>query len=164
MTLYELTDELMQLLELAEDPEVDPEVLEDTLAALTGEIEDKAVGYGKVIRQLESDAVALKAEEARLNNRRKTLEANVKRMKESLFTTMKVMNRQKIDTELFKFSIRKNPAAVVMDEQYIENIPEEYLIPQEPKIDRAKLKEDLKAGKDLDGIAHLEQGESLTIK
>jgi len=164
MTLYELTDELMQLLELAEDPEVDPEVLEDTLAALTGEIEDKAVGYGKVIRQLESDAVALKAEEARLNNRRKTLENNVKRMKDSLFTTMKVMNRQKIDTELFKFSIRKNPAAVVMDEQYIENIPEEYLIPQEPKIDRAKLKEDLKAGKDLDGIAHLEQGESLTIK
>lgn len=164
MTLYELTDELMQLLELAEDPEVDPEVLEDTLAALTGEIEDKAVGYGKVIRQLESDAVALKAEEARLNNRRKTLENNVKRMKDSLFTTMKILNRQKIDTELFKFSIRKNPAAVVMDEQYIESIPKEYLIPQEPKIDRAKLKEDLKAGKDLDGIAHLEQGESLTIK
>lgn len=164
MTLYELTDELMMLLDIAEDPDVDPEVVEDTLAALTGEIEEKAVGYGKVIRQLESDAVALKAEEARLNNRRKTLESNVKRMKDSLFMAMKALDKQKIDTDLFKFSIRKNPAAVVIDEQYIENIPEEYLIQQDPKIDKAKLKEDLKAGKDLDGIAHLEQGESLMIK
>lgn len=161
MTLYELTDELMQLLELAEDPEVDPEVLEDTLAALTGEIEDKAVGYGKVIRQLESDAVALKAEEIRLNNRRKTLENNVKRMKDSLFTTMKVMNRQRIDTDLFKFSIRKNPASVVITDE--SRITHDYLIPQPPKIDKKAIKEALNEGFEFDW-AHLEQGESLTIK
>ena len=51
-----------------------------------------------------------------------------------------------------------------MDEQYIENIPEIYLIEQEPKLDRAKIKEDLKNGIVLEGIAHLEQTESLRIR
>ena len=43
-------------------------------------------------------------------------------------------------------------------------IPADYLIPQEPKVDTVKLKTDIKAGKDLSGIAHLESGYSLRIK
>jgi hypothetical protein len=51
-----------------------------------------------------------------------------------------------------------------MDEQYIENIPEKYLIAQEPKIDRKLLAEDLKDGAALEGIAHLESSQSILIK
>ena len=163
-TLYELTDEYKILLEMAEDPEVDPEILADTMEALEGEIDDKAIGYGKVIRQMEADAEALKNEEQRMASRRRTTENNIKRLKETLQYAMTVAGKPKIDTDLFKFSIQKNPPTVVMDEQYIENIPEEYLIEQEPKLDKAKIKEDLKAGKDLEGIAHLEQTEGLRIR
>ena len=163
MTLYELTDEFRSLLEMAEDPEIDEEVLQDTMEALGGEIEDKADGYAKVLKQMESDVVGLKAEEARLNERRKVLENNMKRMKTSLQEAMEVTGKRKFKTDLFSFGIQKNPASVVMDEQYIENIPEEYLIQQDPKIDKMKIKEDLKAGKDL-GFAHLEQTESLRIR
>ena len=76
---------------------------------------------------------------------------------------MKAVGKKKIETDLFTFRIQRNPASVVMDEAYLENIPKEYLIPQEPKLDRAKIREDLKAGKELE-FAHLVQTESLRIK
>ena len=44
MTLYELTDEFRQLLDMMEDPDIDPEVLNDTLEAVLGDIEYKADG------------------------------------------------------------------------------------------------------------------------
>ena len=46
-TLYELTDEYRQLLEMMEDDTVDPEILKDTLEAVDGEIEVKADGCAK---------------------------------------------------------------------------------------------------------------------
>lgn len=163
-TLYELTNEFRFLYEMAEDPETDQELLEGTLEALEGELEYKADGYAKVMRQLEADAANLKLEEKRLAARRTACENNMKRMKQALQYAMETAGKTKFRTDLFSFGIQKNPAAVVMDEQNIENIPEEYLIPQDPKIDKQKLKEDLKAGKDLSGIAHLEQSESLRIR
>lgn len=163
MTLYELTAEYGQLLALAEDPDVDPQVLADTMEGLSGEIEDKADGYAKVMKQLEADAAALKGEIDRLTARKRTLENNIDRLKEALKTAMILTEKTKFKTELFSFGIQKNPASVVLDVDLAE-IPAEYLIQQEPKVDKAKLKDDLKDGKDLGGIAHLEQTESLRIR
>lgn len=164
MTLYELTTEYMELLAMLEDPDVDDELIADTLEGIDGELEVKADGYARVMRQMDADAKVIKAEEERLANRRKSLENRAANLKSRLQQMMEITGKVKFKTELFSFGIQKNPAAVVIDEHYIENIPEEYLIRQDPKIDRAKLKEDLKAGKDLDGIAHLEQTESLRIR
>ena len=164
MTLYELTSEYLDLLAMLEDPDVDEELINDTLEALGGELEVKADGYARVMRQMDADAKAIKAEEERLANRRKSLENRSAALKSRLQQMMEITGKVKFKTELFSFGIQKNPAAVVMDEQYIENIPECYLIIQEPKIDKQKIKEDLKAGLDLEGIAHLEQSESLRIR
>ena len=164
MTLYELTSEYLELLAMLEDPDVDEELINDTLEALGGELEVKADGYARVMRQIDSDAKAIKTEEERLANRRKSLENRSAALKSRLQQMMEITGKVKFKTELFSFGIQKNPAAVVMDEQYIENIPECYLIIQEPKIDKQKIKEDLKAGLDLEGIAHLEQTESLRIR
>ena len=161
MTLYELTNEYQQLLLIAEDPDVDPQVLSDTLEGLTGEIEDKADNYARVIKQLDADTVALKAEIDRLSARKKTIENSIDRMKESLKQAMILCGKEKFKTSLFSFTVAKNPEKVVLDS---ELIPEEYLVQQDPKVNKTLLKEDLKAGKDLAGIAHLEQDESLRIK
>lgn len=163
-TLYELTSEYLDLLAMLEDPDVDEDLINDTLEGIDGELEAKADGYARVMRQMDADAKAIKAEEERLANRRKSLENRSAALKGRLQQMMEITGKVKFKTELFSFGIQKNPAAVVIDEQYIENIPEEYLIRQDPKIDRAKLKEDLKAGLDLEGIAHLEQSESLRIR
>ena len=164
MTLYELTNDYINLLALAEDPDTDPEVLADTLEGLDGQLEDKADNYAKVIRQIESDVNGLKAEIERLQARKTAAQNNIDRMKANLEQMMIATDKTKFMTELFSFGIQKNPAKVVMDEQYIENVPEEYLKYKDPEIDRKKIAEDLKAGKDLNGIAHLEQSESLRIR
>lgn len=164
MTLYELTNDYLNLLALAEDPETDPDVLADTLEGLDGQLEDKADNYAKVIRQIESDVNGLKAEIERLQARKTAAQNNIDRMKANLEQMMIATDKTKFKTELFSFGIQKNPAKVVMDEPYIENVPEEYLKYKEPEIDRKKIAEDLKAGKDLEGIAHLEQSESLRIR
>lgn len=162
-TLYELTSDYLELLNLLEDPDGDPQAIEDTLEGLDYEIELKADGYAKIIAQLDADASAVDAETKRLQTRKKRMRNSRDRLKKALAGAMIATGKRKIKTELFSFSIRKTPARVVIDEQY-ENLPEKYLIPQDPKIDKDKIKDDIKAGKDLSGIAHLEQDETVSIR
>ena len=161
MTLYELTNEYQQLLLMAEDPDIDPQVLADTFDALEGDIEAKAEGYAKVIKQLDADTTALKSEIDRLTSRKKTIENNIDRLKERLKTAMILCDKPKFKTALFSFMVQNNPEKVVLE---TEDVPEKYLVQQDPKVNKTLLKEDLKSGIDLSGIAHLEQDTSLRIK
>jgi hypothetical protein len=163
-TLYELTADFMMLLEMAEDPDTDPEAFENAMADLNMELEEKAEGYAKIIRNIDGDIAVCKAEINRLKTHVASLENHKASMKENLQDTMEVTGKRKFKTPLFSFNIQKNPPSLVLDAVDTNNIPGEYLIPQEPKVDTAKLKNDIKAGKDLDGIAHLESGYSLRIK
>ena len=164
MTLYELTNDYAELLLMAEDPDTDPQAFTDTLEGIDGAIEDKADNYARVIRTLEADAAACDAEAKRLRNKKQTIENNIKRMKSALQYAMQVTGKVKFKTALFSFNIQKNPAAVVVDEQYIENIPERFLVYKDPEINRKAIKDAINAGEDLEGLAHLEQTESLRIK
>ena len=160
MTLYELTQEYQMLLEIAEDPDTDQQTFIDTLDGLSGEIEMNADGYAKVIRQMESDAAGLKAEIDRLTARKRAIDNSVDRMKEALKNAMILTYKTKFKTELFSFSVVNNPASVVLDSL---SIPKEYLIIQEPKVDKAKIRDDLKKGKVLK-FAHLESTLGIRIK
>lgn len=165
MTLFELTSEYENLLAMLEDPEVDDQIITDTLEAIGGEIEAKADGYARVIRQMDADAKAIKAEEERLYNRRKSLENRISYLKSRLQFAMELTGTNKIKTEFFSIGIQKNPARVVIDNS--AGIPAAYLIQQEPKIDTAAIKDALKNPEEAPiwkGIAHLEQSESLRIR
>ena len=114
------------------------------------------------MRQMDADAAAIKAEEERLYNRRKSLENRSVWLKQRLQSVMEVTGKTKFKTELFSFGIQNNPASVVIDDEKM--IPTEFLIPQAPKIDKTAIKDALKAGVDMAGIAHLEQTQSLRIR
>ena len=164
-TIYELTSDYLNLLELAEDPDIDEQAFLDTLEGIEGALEDKADNYAKIMRMLETDAKGIKAEEERLAKRRKTIEGNVSRMKSALQYAMESTGKVKFKTTLFSFGIQNNPASVVMDEQDIENIPERFLKYKDPEIDRNAIKDAIKAGdQDAMDIAHLEQSQSLRIR
>ena len=163
-TLYQLTDDYLTLLEMAEDPDIDEQALKDTMEGIEGALEIKAEGYAKVIRTLEGDAAACDAESKRLRNKKQTIENNIKRMKAALQMAMEATGKRRFKTQLFSFNIQKNTAAVVMDEAYIENIPERFLVRKYPEINRKAIKDAINAGEDLEGLAHLEQTESLRIK
>ena len=62
-TIYELTSDYLNLLELAEDPDIDEQAFLDTLEGIEGALEDKADNYAKCMRMLEADAKGIKAEE-----------------------------------------------------------------------------------------------------
>ena len=165
MTLYELTSDYLNLLELAEDPDIDEQAFLDTLEGIEGALEDKADNYAKIMRMLEADTKGIKAEEDRLSARRKTIENNIKRMKSALQYAMEATGKTKFKTQLFSFNVQNNPASVVMDESDIENIPERFLKYKDPEIDRKAIKDAIKAGdQDAIDIAHLEQSQSLRIR
>lgn len=159
-TMHELTEDYLQVLEMACDSEIPPEAIADTLEGIGGEIENKAQSYAIVIKELQGKSMILKAEEERLNARRKAIENKVKRIKESLYNSMKLTGKIKFKTDLFSFNVQKSPARLVIDDK--SKIPEKYYIEQDPKLDEAKLKADLKAGIE-SKYAHLEQGEYVRI-
>ena len=153
MTLYQLTEDFVKLLELMGDPETDPEVLADTLEGLEGEIEDKAEGYVCVIKELEAQADKFGKEIERLTKQKSVIENNIKRIKDALMTNMATMGKQKILTEHFKVSVVKITG----------DVPDTFKI-LEPKPDMKRIREALNEGFEL-GFAHLEErGEHLSIR
>ena len=162
-TLYELTGEYLMLLDMMDDPTVDEQTLNDTMEAISGELEIKADGYAKIIKDREALADGLKAEAKRLSERRQTIENNVKRMKDALQRSMIATGKTKFKTDLFSFGIQKNPISIAVDAA-IPEIPERFLTHPEPTVNKTALKEALQNGEDLDGIAHIVQGESLRIR
>lgn len=158
MRLYELSTKYQQIQSMIEEGQ---EGLSDTLESLNDAIEEKAVGYAKIMKNLEGQALAIKGEEERLAMRRKSLENNVKRLKESLQQSMVDVDMRKIKTELFSFNIQKNPPSVeILNENHI---PEGFFIPQPPKLNRREILEELKLGHEVEGV-RISQGESLRIR
>lgn len=161
MTLYDITEDYLRLLELAEDPEVDQEVIADTLEAIEGELEVKAENAARVIRQLEADADALKKEADRFTKRQKAAENSIKRLKSLLQYSMEATGKVKFETEHFKFRIQKNPPALKLaDDIDFANIPAEYIKFAEPEIDKAAVKAALKQGAEF-SWARMESSESV---
>ena len=163
-TLYDLRAEYLQLLNMMEDPEVDPEILRDTLEAIGGEIEDKAESYAIVIKELEAELQKFKEEADRLSAYCLTVSNRIRMMKLSLHKTMDDMGVGKIQTPHFRVSIAKNgglqPMYVTQD---IEVIPEEYII-RTPAPDNKKIREALAAGKELEFAHLMERGTHLNIR
>ena len=158
-SLYELTGQALLLKQMAEDCEVDPQVFADTLESLEVEIEEKADAYAKIICMLEGQTVMLESEITRLTGRKKSLENNVERMKRNLEQSMIALDKRKFKTDLFSFHIQKNPASV----DIIGAVPEEFLIPQEPKVDKKAMIAFVKEHGDTE-YAKLTQSESLRIR
>lgn len=166
-SLYDLTGDYAKFAEYMEQVELEPEMqeaLEDALNNLGEDIEIKLENYANIIKNFESDIAGLKAEEERLAKKRKAMENSIKNMKQRMTEAMIRTGKVDIKGELFKFKVQANPPAVVMDVNYIEDVPEKHLIAQDPKIDKKKLAEDLKAGVELDGVAHLEASASVRIR
>ena len=87
-TLYDIVGEYMELYSMLTDPEVEEQTVLDTLEAVQGELEVKAEGYVKVIRQLDAEAKALDAEAEFFKQKATVRKNNIKRMKEALCAAM----------------------------------------------------------------------------
>lgn len=171
--LYELTGTFLELMDMLEDEDCDETCIMDTLESVEYEIEDKADGYAKIIKSLESNVDGLSKEADRLIARKKTYENRIKWLKQNLEMCMRATGKRKFTTDLFSFNIQKNGGKrkLVVDVD-VEKVPEKYRIKQPDAIDGESIREYLKENglEGQDGslnceFAHLEpQGESLRIR
>lgn len=169
-TIYELTEMMLQLMNLLYDEEVDEEELLKACESVEMEIEDKADGYAKVLKNMDADIKGLQAEERRLKERRRSLERRKVYLSHNLEQSMKAIGKTRFKTDLFSFSIAKNPAkAEVKDERaFIEwcekNGRDDLLRFKAPEINKTALKDAiLKDGEVIDG-AEIVQTEGLRIR
>lgn len=158
MTLYELTQEYQELLAMMEDPDIDPQVIADTMEGLDGEIEIKAESYIRVLKELEAESNKIDAEVKRLGNRWNTCQINIRKLKDTLLTSMQETGKDKIQTEHFRISVAKNgglkPIRVTGD------VPPEFC-KLEP--DNKKIREALNNGK-LEFAHFEERGVHLSVR
>ena len=161
ITLFQLTDEYKQLLELAYDTDVDEQCFLDTIEGLQGEIADKADGYVNVMAKMDSDISYLDAEINRLTEIKKHINNRKKDISDTLFKCMKEMDIQQIDTVLHKISIVKKGGVLPLN--VYGEVPERFTkVTIEP--DNSKIREALDAGEELDFAKYEERGERLSIK
>jgi len=151
MTLYELTDEFMRLQQWLEEEDADEDqALADTLEMISQDFEEKADGYGMVIKNLEADAAEIKAQEdilmeevKRLKAKRTGYEKQTDRMKEALRKALELTGKKNLKTEKFTFGTRKS-SNVVITVDSVWDIPDDYLRYKDPEPDKTAIKEYLK--------------------
>jgi hypothetical protein len=163
-SLYELKDEYLQLLNMLEDPEIEDQVVLDTLEGIDYELEIKAENYAKIIRELEGTVEVIKAEQKRLADKKAKLESNVKKLKDNLQESMLATGKTKFKTDLFSFSIQKNGGAlpVIVDVDTAE-LPDD-LVQITEKPDLKAIAKFLEENPDSNYAHFGERGESLRIK
>lgn len=164
-TLYDITGRAVELLELAEEEELDEEVLKDTLESIEGEFDVKIESYCKVCKNLDADIDAIKAEIERLETKLKYKKNNRDRIKAVMFSAMRVLGKNAAGGLVLNAKIKKNggKAPLIVDEKEAKNLPFEF---QKVTVeaDTAAIRDALEHGREL-SFAHIgERGEHLEIK
>lgn len=103
VSLYEITADMEQLMEMLEDPECDcsDECLRDTFEGLEGMLDDKVNVYCKLIKMYTNQAKAIKEEKERLQKRQTAAEKSAQRLKSILVQCLSRLGKEKYKTGMF---------------------------------------------------------------
>ena len=159
--LYEISERYKNLAALLEDETIDKDAVEEALNSIEGEFIDKALNVARYIKNLESDAEAIKKERDRLYKRETAYTEKCKWFKAYLKREMVSSNITKVEDPVLPLSLRKSPASVEIESG--AKIPKAYLISQEPKVDKRGILEALKNGEKFKGIRLVEDRTYLKI-
>jgi hypothetical protein len=160
MNLYEITREAQELAFLLESDELTPE-LEAALLINQDQLQAKAGNYAKVIANIQSDADAIDAEIKRLKAMKDTKDRSINRLKEALRDAMLVSGIDKIESTLFKLSLRRSEAVEV---DVVEALPNAFQnIKNVVTADKIAIKEAIKRGENVMG-ARIVENFNLQIK
>lgn len=152
-TLYEINEEILNCVDTETGEIIDPE----KLSRLQMDFDDKVEGIALWIKDLLSDAAAIKAEKDKLADRQRVCENKAKNLKEYLSG---FLAGQKFCTPRVAISYRKSESVSVSD---VGKIPKEYLKYKEPEPDKTKIKNALKIGENIPG-AELIENQNILIK
>ena len=161
LSLYDITNAFPVLMENEDITEEDKKKIEEELTVLLQQKSQNIIGYTK---NIELTINAMKEEEKRITENRKSLENKLEQFKKYVKECMERNDITKIETGLGTLSITKNPvSAEIINE---DKVPDEFK--QEVitiKIDKTKIKNNFKeTGEIPEGVNIITTNTSLRIK
>jgi seryl-tRNA synthetase len=160
MNLYEITQEALYLSTLLETEELTPE-LEQALIINQDQLQAKAVNYAKVIANYQAESDAIDQEIKRLKAMKDSREKKIEWLKESVKKAMLVSGIEKVESPLFKLSVRRSEAVEV---DLVEALPNAFQnVKNVVTADKVAIKEAIKRGENITG-ARLVENFNLQIK
>ena len=160
MNLYEITQEALYLSTLLETEELTPE-LEEALIINQDQLQAKAVNYAKVIANYQAESDAIDQEIKRLKAMKESRDKKIDWLKESVKKAMLVSGIEKVESPLFKLSVRRSEAVEV---DVVEALPSAFQnVKNVVTADKVAIKEAIKRGENITG-ARLIENFNLQIK
>jgi hypothetical protein len=165
LTLYELTEVARQELAQLSELDMDEQTIRDTMESIQWPVEQKAQNVLAVAGNLEAEADLIEQRMAVLAKRQKSLASRSKWLKDYVLGAMQAAGIKEIKCADFVARPRMNPERVVIDNE--AGLPDECwrTIPATRELDKASIKELLKAGNEqVSQAAHLERSVRLEVK
>lgn len=158
-SLIDLVDESCDIVNrlVHTDGEITPEI-EQALEINEKEIATKVDSYVFIERQLENQAVFFKNQANAMERLSKTMTFAREKIRERLRFILSLTATEEIRGQIYKYVLTDSPEALNVDES---KLPPQYLITVTThKPDKDKIREDLKAGKEIAGCT-LTRGKTL---
>lgn len=161
LSLYTITNAFPALMEQEEMTEEEKAKVVEELTNLLNEKSQSIIGYTK---NIELTIEAMKTEEKRIADNRKSLENRLAKFKEYVKDCMEQGGFSKIETELGQLSIAKNPMSVEIENE--EEVPNEFKVEVvTTKVDKTAIKNHFKeTGELIPGIKIITEKTNLRIK
>ena len=140
--LYEINEQILSCVDMETGEIIDMDKLQELQIAF----DEKVEGIACWIKNLLSEAKAIKEEKDNLAARQKVCENKAESLKKYLFGAL---GGQKFKTPKVSISYRGSEAVEVLD---ISKLDDDYLKYAEPTVDKTKVKQALKAGVKLQGV------------
>jgi hypothetical protein len=168
MTLYELMNEYKDFINAVESGDIPEDAIADTLESIEASIEDKIDNTACLLKVLEAEEAAIKAEEDRLAERRKVKANTRERIKTYLSEMLLAMGKTEFESPRNKISFRKTPGKVVFADEkaFIEwasQYDDSLLTYGKPTVNRTAVKMAIEGGKEING-AEIVVSQSMQLK
>ena len=147
MKLYEINQGILSCIDLETGEIIAPEKLEN----LQMDRHEKLRNIAFVALNAMADAKAYEEQEKKFAARKKAAKSTVEWAKATL---KRELGGKKMKEAEFTISYRKSEVVEVADEAAV---PDEFLVPQPPKVDKIGLKEAIKGGAVIDGVTIAEK-------
>lgn len=159
-TLYEIANNIRNVLELGESGEIPDEAIADTLEALNMEFNEKLDAVLAYRQGLVHESSAYDAEIKRLTSRKKALNSKADKLKEYAINMMQAVHKVK-HTGLFSVTIGKPSKVVGIDD--LSLIPAEFTVTKiEPN--KTAIKKAIESGETIPGALIIDGKPRVTIK
>jgi trans-2-enoyl-CoA reductase len=159
-SLYIISEEARNLASFLEDGELSQE-METALVINQGELQEKAINYGYVVKSFEGDVSLISEEIKRLTAIKKAKESAIDRMKDAVLSAMEIYSIEKVSSPTLNISVRRTesievPLVDLLDARFVT----EKIVKSADKI---AIKKAIKDGEIIEG-AFIQANYNLQIK